>query len=226
MKTGKYFSTMLIITFLTVIIVLLPEVVMIGKTVTKNNYETSWEYTNSEPGKLTPEQFVVLYTNGGVAFNPLLYESYFTSDEDEIVKEVKLKLKELFGSESTLTNYFCNDIKEITYHQKRSALTLFMDEMIALKFTEVMFGNNVTLVYEEKTGVITEFSCVINHKLAKSVADAVDSYYNKIVGADYYSYHYIEKKIVDEGYFFSFGLEPTTALEKDKKAEAEAEYTN
>ena len=80
MKAIKYFSTALFIIVLTLIIVLLPEVIMIGKTISKSNYEATFEYTNSEPGKLTPEQFVVLYTNGGVAFNPLLYESYFTSD--------------------------------------------------------------------------------------------------------------------------------------------------
>ncbi len=225
MKVIKYFSTALFIIVLTLIIVLLPEVIMIGKTISKSNYEATFEYTNSEPGKLTPEQFVVLYTNGGVAFNPLLYESYFTSDEDEITKDIKSKLKEIFSSDPELADYFCDNVKEITYHEKRSALTLFMDEMIALKFTEVMFGNDVTLVYEEKTGVVAEFSCIIDHKLAERVAVAMESYYTDFLGAELYSYHYTEEKITEEGFLFSYGLEPSAEREKDKIKE-EAEYTN
>lgn len=225
MKVFKYFYTSLIIVILTFTIILLPEAVMSGKTVNQNNLETSWKYTNSESAKLTPEQFVVLYTNGGVAFNPLLYESYFTTDEDKITKDIETKLNELFESDRELCDYFCNNIGKITYHEKRSALTLFMDEMIALKFTEVMFGSDVTLVYEEKTGVITEFSCVVDHKLAEKVAEALNGYYEDFLGANFYSYHYTEEKITDDGYLFSYGLEPSTMRNEEKIAETEVEYT-
>lgn len=226
MKVFKYCSMVLIIALLTVGIVLLPETVMIGKTVAKNNSKTIWKYTNSESEILTPQQFVILYTTGDVALNPLLHESYFTNDEEEITKELKTKLADLFHSDSELHDYFRKNIGKITYHEKRSALTLFMDEMIALRFSEVKFGNNATLIYEEKTGVITEFSVIVDFNKVKQVISAMENYYVNILELDYYSYYCIDEKITDEGYFVSFALEPKSEVYKAEKTVAEQEYTN